>query len=204
MHVVDAQPLRAEEAARIDAYWRAANYLSVGQIYLMGNPLLRDPLVPEQVKPRLLGHRGHHPPPQPDLRPPVPDHRHARPGPHLHEGGELGYSLAHTNGATLDNPGPGRRLPHQLACFGAPWSPQVQPLPISDLAPRRLNPLQAARADNCRSRSTALGLAARNHSSPSYVRCGTAERLVTTDDCPRTCPVRAARLRDDAGLSDAL
>ncbi len=42
----------------IDAYWRAANYLSVGQIYLMDNPLLREPLLPEHVKPRLLGHWG--------------------------------------------------------------------------------------------------------------------------------------------------
>jgi xylulose-5-phosphate/fructose-6-phosphate phosphoketolase len=42
----------------MDAYWRAANYLSVGQIYLMGNPLLREPLVPEHIKPRLLGHWG--------------------------------------------------------------------------------------------------------------------------------------------------
>jgi xylulose-5-phosphate/fructose-6-phosphate phosphoketolase len=43
---------------RLDAYWRAANYLSVGQIYLMDNPLLREPLRPEHVKPRLLGHWG--------------------------------------------------------------------------------------------------------------------------------------------------
>ncbi|MGZ4597206.1 MAG: phosphoketolase family protein, partial [Actinomycetes bacterium] len=42
----------------INAYWRAANYLSVGQIYLMDNPLLRDPLRPEHIKPRLLGHWG--------------------------------------------------------------------------------------------------------------------------------------------------
>jgi xylulose-5-phosphate/fructose-6-phosphate phosphoketolase len=42
----------------IDAYWRAANYLSVGQIYLLDNPLLREPLRPEHVKPRLLGHWG--------------------------------------------------------------------------------------------------------------------------------------------------
>ena len=46
------------EVARIDAYWRAANYLSVGQIYLLDNPLLREPLRPEHVKPRLLGHWG--------------------------------------------------------------------------------------------------------------------------------------------------
>ena len=50
--------LEPEEARRIDAYWRAANYLSVGQIYLLDNPLLREPLRPEHVKPRLLGHWG--------------------------------------------------------------------------------------------------------------------------------------------------
>jgi xylulose-5-phosphate/fructose-6-phosphate phosphoketolase len=43
---------------RIDAYWRAANYLSVGQIYLLDNPLLREPLQPHHIKPRLLGHWG--------------------------------------------------------------------------------------------------------------------------------------------------
>lgn len=52
------EPLSAEELRRIDAYWRAANYLSVGQIYLLDNPLLREPLRREHVKPRLLGHRG--------------------------------------------------------------------------------------------------------------------------------------------------
>ena len=50
--------LPQEELDRIDAYWRAANYLSVGQIYLLDNPLLREPLLPEHVKPRLLGHWG--------------------------------------------------------------------------------------------------------------------------------------------------
>jgi xylulose-5-phosphate/fructose-6-phosphate phosphoketolase len=48
----------AAEFQRIDAWWRAANYLSVGQIYLLDNPLLREPLKPEHVKPRLLGHWG--------------------------------------------------------------------------------------------------------------------------------------------------
>src|SRR6476619_417746 len=43
---------------RLDAYWRAANYLSVGQIYLLDNPLLKEPLRPEHIKPRLLGHWG--------------------------------------------------------------------------------------------------------------------------------------------------
>ena len=51
-------PLTAEELRVIDAYWRAANYLSVGQIYLLTNPLLRESLAPEQIKPRLLGHFG--------------------------------------------------------------------------------------------------------------------------------------------------
>jgi xylulose-5-phosphate/fructose-6-phosphate phosphoketolase len=51
-------PLSAEELRLIDAYWRAANYLSVGQIYLLDNPLLRRPLGPMDVKPRLLGHWG--------------------------------------------------------------------------------------------------------------------------------------------------
>src|SRR6202047_1511370 len=51
-------PLGAEELRRIDAYWRAANYLSVGQIYLVDNPLLTQPLRLEDIKPRLLGHWG--------------------------------------------------------------------------------------------------------------------------------------------------
>jgi len=54
----DIMPLDATELAQIDAYWRAANYLSVGQIYLLDNPLLREPLKPAHIKPRLLGHWG--------------------------------------------------------------------------------------------------------------------------------------------------
>ena len=50
--------LDADYLARLDAWWRAANYLSVGQIYLLDNPLLREPLCFEHVKPRLLGHWG--------------------------------------------------------------------------------------------------------------------------------------------------
>ncbi|MCR2764134.1 phosphoketolase family protein [Microbacterium sp. zg.B48] len=54
------EPERLTEDARaqIDAWWRTANYLSVGQIYLLDNPLLREPLAPEHIKPRLLGHWG--------------------------------------------------------------------------------------------------------------------------------------------------
>ncbi len=57
-HGISAQPLTTEELRKIDAYWRAANYLSVGQIYLYANPLLREPLKIEHIKPRLLGHFG--------------------------------------------------------------------------------------------------------------------------------------------------
>ncbi len=53
-----AETLSADLLRRMDAYWRAANYLSVGQIYLYANPLLREPLTREHIKPRLLGHWG--------------------------------------------------------------------------------------------------------------------------------------------------
>ena len=152
------------EAEALDAYWRAANYLSVGQIYLLDNPLLREPLLPEQVKPRLLGHFGTTPGlnliyahlnraiRQRDLHVLyVTGPGHGGPGlvantylegtysevyPHIgldadglralfrqfsfpggipshvapetpgsiHEGGELGYALAHAYGAAFDDP----------------------------------------------------------------------------------------------------
>src|SRR4249919_1829109 len=53
-----ANALSDKEQTLLDAYWRAANYLSVGQIYLYDNPLLKKPLTKEHVKPRLLGHWG--------------------------------------------------------------------------------------------------------------------------------------------------
>ncbi len=53
-----AHPLSPEEAGLIDAWWRAANYLSVGQIYLLDNPLMQEPLELQHIKPRLLGHWG--------------------------------------------------------------------------------------------------------------------------------------------------
>ncbi|MGZ0145855.1 phosphoketolase family protein [Kribbella sp. WER1] len=58
MDQIDGVPLSDGELRGIDAYWRAANYLSVGQIYLLANPLLREPLRAEHIKPRLLGHWG--------------------------------------------------------------------------------------------------------------------------------------------------
>jgi len=54
----DRPPLTAQAVDRINAYWRATNYLSVGQIYLLENPLLRGTLTLEHIKPRLLGHWG--------------------------------------------------------------------------------------------------------------------------------------------------
>src|SRR3954470_5465385 len=58
MTMTAAQRASDELLARVDAWWRAANYLSVGQIYLLDNPLLRRPLRRDDVKPRLLGHWG--------------------------------------------------------------------------------------------------------------------------------------------------
>ena len=152
------------ELTLIDAYWRAANYLSVGQIYLLDNPLLREPLRPEHVKPRLLGHWGttpglnflyahmnrairahdlnaiyvigpghggpgivastyldgtyselysHVPANEDGLRElfrqfsfpgGIPSHAAPETPGSIHEGGELGYALAHAYGAALDNP----------------------------------------------------------------------------------------------------
>jgi xylulose-5-phosphate/fructose-6-phosphate phosphoketolase len=157
-------PLAPEEAGLIDAYWRAANYLSVGQIYLVENPLLAEPLRPEHVKPRLLGHWGttpglnfvyvhlnrvirnwglnaiyvlgpghggpaavanaylegtysevypHITRDEDGLRQlfrqfsfpgGIPSHVAPETPGSIHEGGELGYSLAHAYGAAFDNP----------------------------------------------------------------------------------------------------
>src|SRR5947199_3307034 len=164
-----ADVLSRQELSGLDAYWRAANYLSVGQIYLLDNPLLREPLKPEHLKPRLLGHwgttpglnfilahanreirkfdldaiyiigPGHGGPAAvanawlegtysevyPDLARDaagmkrlfrqfsfpggVGSHVTPETPGSMHEGGELGYSLAHAYGAVFDNP--------DLVCF---------------------------------------------------------------------------------------
>jgi xylulose-5-phosphate/fructose-6-phosphate phosphoketolase len=57
-HARTKGPLNEAELRKINAYWRAANYLSVGQIYLLDNPLLKKPLELKHIKPRLLGHWG--------------------------------------------------------------------------------------------------------------------------------------------------
>src|SRR6202021_3452042 len=56
-----SQPLSADELRKMDAYWRACNYLCVGMLYLLENPLLRAPLMAEHIKNRLLGHWGSDP-----------------------------------------------------------------------------------------------------------------------------------------------
>src|SRR4028119_1936628 len=58
---VEGTPLSGEELRKMHAFWRACNYLAVGMIYLRDNPLLRQPLKPEQIKKRLLGHWGSSP-----------------------------------------------------------------------------------------------------------------------------------------------
>ena len=77
-------PLSDNELELINAYWRAANYLSVGQIYLLDNPLLREPLAAEHIKPRLLGHWGTTPGSEPHLCASEPHHPPPRPRRHLH------------------------------------------------------------------------------------------------------------------------
>ncbi len=67
-------PLSEHELGLIDAYWRAANYLSVGQIYLLANPLLREPLKPRAHKAPAPGPLGDHARPQLHLRPHEPRH----------------------------------------------------------------------------------------------------------------------------------
>src|SRR5690242_6769336 len=167
MTAMGAQATRApaeSELQQLDAYWRAANYLSVGQIYLIGNPLLREPLKPEHLKRRLMGHFGTTPGlnlvyahlnraiGQRDLSAMyvtgpghggpgmvanaylegtyselyrsigrdeagirelfrqfsfpggIPSHAAPETPGSIHEGGELGYALAHAFGAAFDNP----------------------------------------------------------------------------------------------------
>jgi xylulose-5-phosphate/fructose-6-phosphate phosphoketolase len=158
------RPLSPDELTKVHAYWRAANFLSVGQIYLYANPLLREPLQLKHIKPRLLGHWGttpglnfvyvhlnrvikkhdldvlyvtgpghggpglvantylegtysevypHIPQNEDGLQKlfkqfsfpgGIPSHVAPETPGSIHEGGELGYSVAHAYGAALDNP----------------------------------------------------------------------------------------------------
>jgi xylulose-5-phosphate/fructose-6-phosphate phosphoketolase len=192
----DPRELSAEELHGIDAYWRAANYLSVGQIYLLANPLLREPLRIEHVKPRLLGHwgttpglnfvyvhlnrlirrhdtdvlfiagPGHGGPglvantylegTYSELYPQIAPNEagiakmmkrfsfpggigsHATPETpgSIHEGGELGYSLAHAYGAAFDNPD------LLVACVIGDGEAETGPLAASWHANKFLDPVR--------------------------------------------------------------
>ena len=186
--------LSEHELRLIDAYWRAANYLSVGQIYLLDNPLLREPLRPEHIKPRLLGHFGTTPGLNlvyahlnrairardlsaiyvtgPGHGGPglvanaylegtygevysaigddergmlalfrqfsypggIPSHVAPETPGSIHEGGELGYSLAHAFGAAFDNPD------LLVACVVGDGEAETGPLATSWHSNKFLNP----------------------------------------------------------------
>jgi xylulose-5-phosphate/fructose-6-phosphate phosphoketolase len=189
-----AGPLAPDELRLLDAWWRAANYLSVGQIYLLANALLREPLAAEHVKPRLLGHWGTTPGlnliwahlnrviRERDLNllyvtgpghggpgvvanaylegtyselyaqigqdehglqhlfrqfsfpGGIPSHAAPETPGSIHEGGELGYSLAHAFGAAFDNPG------LIVACVVGDGEAETGPLATSWHANKFLNP----------------------------------------------------------------
>ncbi len=188
------QALTNDETATLDRYWRAANYLSAGQIYLLDNPLLTEPLRPDHIKPRLLGHWGTSPglnfiwahlsrvisrsgatmmcvigpghggpaalactwldgtytevyPNVPQdaagmrtlfkqfsFPGGVPSHIAPETPGSIHEGGELGYSLAHAFGAAFDNPG------LIVACVVGDGEAETGPLATGWHGHRFLNP----------------------------------------------------------------
>ena len=190
------KPLSPELLRQMDAYWRAANYLSVGQIYLLDNPLLKVPLKLEHVKPRLLGHWGTTPGLNfiyvhlnriikrddldmiyitgpghggpglvantylegtyseiyPDISRDeeglkrlfkqfsfpggIPSHVAPETPGSIHEGGELGYALAHAFGAVLDNPG------LIVACVIGDGEAETGPLAASWHSNKFINPVQ--------------------------------------------------------------
>ena len=193
---VPAGPLSTEELRLVDAWWRAANYLSVGQIYLLDNPLLGKPLALEHVKPRLLGHwgttpglnfvyvhlnriirardldvvfvagPGHGGPAlvantwlegtyselYPDVSQDaegmrrlfkqfsfpggIPSHAAPETPGSIHEGGELGYSLAHAFGAAFDNPA------LVVACVIGDGEAETGPLAAAWHSNKFLNPIR--------------------------------------------------------------
>jgi len=193
---VNAGALTADLLDKMNAYWRAANYLSVGQIYLYDNPLLKQPLKPEHIKPRLLGHWGTTPGlnfiyvhlnriiKQHDLSMinitgpghggpglvancylegtysevypeisqdeegikrlftqfsfpgGIPSHVAPETPGSIHEGGELGYSLAHAFGAAFDNPD------LLVACVVGDGEAETGPLATSWHSNKFLNPIR--------------------------------------------------------------
>jgi xylulose-5-phosphate/fructose-6-phosphate phosphoketolase len=193
---VPSKVLSADELRRMDAYWRAANYLSVGQVYLYDNPLLREPLKSEHIKPRLLGHwgttpglnfiyvhlnrliknhglnviyvtgPGHGGPglvantylegTYSEFYPNIPQNvegmkrlfkqfsfpggipSHVAPETpgSIHEGGELGYALAHAYGAAFDNPD------LLVCCVVGDGEAETGPLATSWHSNKFLNPIR--------------------------------------------------------------
>jgi xylulose-5-phosphate/fructose-6-phosphate phosphoketolase len=193
---VQTKVFAVDELQKMDAYWRAANYLSVGQIYLYDNPLLREPLKPEHVKPRLLGHwgttpglnfiyvhlnrlirnhdlnviyvtgPGHGGPglvantylegTYSEFYPNIPQNvegmkrlfkqfsfpggipSHVAPETpgSIHEGGELGYALAHAYGAAFDNPD------LLVCCVVGDGEAETGPLATSWHSNKFLNPIR--------------------------------------------------------------
>jgi xylulose-5-phosphate/fructose-6-phosphate phosphoketolase len=191
----EARPLTEQEERRMNAYWRAANYLSVGQIYLLDNPLLKRPLTIQDVKPRLLGHWGTTPglnfiyvhlnrvikerdldmifvtgpghggpglvanvylegtysevypniPQDTDgirrlfkqfsFPGGIPSHVAPETPGSIHEGGELGYSIAHAYGAAFDNPD------LIVACVVGDGEAETGPLAASWHSNKFLNPI---------------------------------------------------------------
>ena len=189
-----ASPLSPERAAAMHAYWRAANYLSVGQVYLRRNPLLEEPLTLADIKPRLLGHWGttpginfvyvhlnrlitehdldmiyvigpghggpglvanaylegsyteHYPAIERSRNGidrlfrqfswpgGIPSHVSPETPGSIHEGGELGYSLAHAYGAAFDNPD------LIVACIVGDGEVETGPLAASWHSNKFLNP----------------------------------------------------------------
>ena len=190
-----SQPvLSPEELRKVHAYWRAANFISVGQIYLYANPLLREPLTVKHIKPRLLGHWGttpglnfiyvhlnrlikkhdlnviylagpghggpalvantylegtyseiyRHVPQTEDgmqrlfkqfsFPGGIPSHVAPETPGSIHEGGELGYALAHAYGAALDNPD------LLVACVVGDGEAETGPLAASWHSNKFLNP----------------------------------------------------------------
>ncbi|WP_021594614.1 phosphoketolase family protein [Actinomadura welshii] len=194
--MAESVAMNDDDVREIDAYWRAANYLSVGQIYLLDNPLLREPLARDHIKPRLLGHWGTSPglnfcyahlnrairtrdldmiyimgpghggpsavanawlegtysEVYPDVSQDtagmrrlfrqfsfpggVPSHVAPETPGSIHEGGELGYSLAHAYGAAFDNPG------LVVACIVGDGEAETGPLAASWHSNKFLDPVK--------------------------------------------------------------
>lgn len=236
-------PLEKDELAKINAYWRAANYLSVGQIYLLNNPLLKEPLKKEDVKTRLLGHWGttpglnfiyahmnrlikmhdlnmiflagpghggpgvvanvylegtyseYYPNISQDIEGMkklfkqfsfpggIPSHVAPETPGSIHEGGELGYVVAHAYGAVLDNPdliaccvvGDGEAETGSLA---ASWHSNKFLNPISDGAVLPILHLNGYKIAN----PTVLGRISRKELEDLFIGYGYKPYFVTGSD----------------------